>query len=182
MFAPHTAQVEIERTEPVGLNVDLAVEKVLKRHAMVSWHVVTLDRLKTRPQDPKAARERITRAWEADERVKFLKPFIESWNKWREYYAPADRTLHAAWLPKSSASITVCESIVDFAKEEDLDLDLLIASGHKAFERSRYPLALTSLLANALDYYARYADDVRVDVDTESYKISASDEWDAESY
>lgn len=148
---------------------------------MVAFAVVTQELLKQRPEDPRAARERIAKAWELDARMTPLRPLIESWNRWREYYAAEDREFHAPWGPRTASHMTACESVVDFAKENSLDLDLLIACGHKAFAKSRYDLTVNMLVAHGLDYFSKFAEAVVIDLDEDEYRASAaSDTWDAE--
>ena len=58
-----------------------------------------------------------------------------------------------------------------------LPKDDWFACGHRAYARSRYPLTLSMLCANGLDYFARHAEQILVEIDEAEYQRKAADEW-----
>lgn len=185
MFAPHTAQITIARAEPAaGLDLEKAASAIRERNESLAEQCFVKLTLKTRPKNKATAYERIVKAWEFDERLKPLQAFVEAWNRWRIFYNNGEENrYYGDWEPKSLGQITMIETVLNTIEQHDLDLDYYIACGHKAYQRSRYPLTLNQLVAHGLDFFSRYLEDVKVDIDEEEYKITASssDRWEAEA-
>jgi hypothetical protein len=175
MFAPHTAQVAIARTEPVGISPELATEIVRKRNAALAFSAIMRDALKVNRSQGQQRTERLLRRWEMDGRMGPLRPFIESWNYWREFYTKEE--IETTWVPKTNGALTTIETIIDLCKENQIDPDLFVACGHRAYARSRYPLSLSMLCANGLDYFNRHAEQILVEIDEAEYQRKAADEW-----
>jgi len=175
MFAPHTAQVEIARTEPIGINAELAAEIVRKRNATLAFEAVSRDMLKVNQTTGQIITARLIKRWETDERLKSLRPFVDSWNYWRERYAKHDYEF--TWVPKTPSQISMMETVNAICQENQIDTDIFIACGHRAYAKSRYSLSLNMLCANGLDFFAKHAEEVLTEIDEDAYQRKAADEW-----
>jgi hypothetical protein len=161
VFGPHTSKIDIQRSEPTDLDLNQAIKKAAKRNAAITQKVVIGDLLKKVPDNAERSRKRILSRWESDERLKHLKPFLDSWNKWREFYTGADNK----WFPKNNGQLTAMENIIDMADKAGLHYDLIIACSFRAFEKRRFSLGLSNVLANGLEHYEKLIDDVLVDIE-----------------
>ncbi len=167
MFTSHSAQIATQRSEPNGLNLQAAIAEIKRRNAALALAVVTRDLLKKRPDDAVASRLRILKAWERDARHQALAPFVESWNYWRRFYAKGD--VHP-WRPTTPGQLTAMESVVEIAREQRIEVDLLIACFHRQWGWLKETPRLTLLVANAITYYNDQVDAVIVDQDELAYR------------
>ena len=173
MFAPHSAQIEVARTEPERLDLEAAIKAAKRRNGLIAIAGVTKFRLRgpVSKERRKKAQEKIKALWERELRLPYLKDFIESWNHWRNYYD--EREYHQDWEPKNRAQLTLIENIIDLAKENELSLDIFIACGFKAFARSKAPLNLQFLFSQGLEFFDRYCEDVNADQDRDEQERRA---------
>lgn len=181
MFEPHSAQINIVREEPKDLDVVVAAQKVRMRNRNITEIVYFKAKLKTRPKDAQTARAKVLKAWDNDSRLVALTPFFESWSRWRNYYHPSENDFVYSYRPTSGSPLSLAERIIHEVGEQGLDLDLVIACGHKAFQKSKIPCRLSMLASQWQEFYDRHASAVRVDLDEDEYRASSSEEWDAET-
>jgi len=157
MFAPHTAKIDIRRDDPTGIDLKKAAEKVRKRNAEFAKHIVIKNLLKKKPTAK--SRDRIMAEWETDERLKYLRPFLEYWNDWGRYYLGD----HYSWSPKNRSQIGCIESILDKVKEREADLYIFIGCAFKAYENRKASVPVSYVLAYGMEWYDRYYDAVYTD-------------------
>ena len=165
MFAPHTSQIVITRSEPEKLDLEKAIAKVQRRNYAIAQLAVTKYRLRSPHANKAKGQAKVKELWERELRLPYLKSFIESYNHWRTYYDP--REYRMEWTPKNRAQISLVENIVEVCKKEDIDLDIFIASSFKAFAKSKIPLPLNFLSSHGLEFFDRYSDEVQCDRDTD---------------
>lgn len=146
---------------------------MLRRNYLISIAGVTRYRIRGSAslESRKKATAKAKALWERELRLPYLKDFIESWNHWRNYYDP--REYRNEWEPKARAALTIVENIIDLAKEHGLSLDIFIACGFKAFEKSKAPLNLQFLLSQGLEFFDRYSDAVNADQDRDEQERRA---------
>jgi len=158
MFYPHLSEITIARDEP---NIDPKKElKVIqRRNSLVASKVVTKDLLKN-PKASKSSRKKLRDGIEFDERLSTTKKFMELWNKWRSFYFDAKPV-----RVKNKGQLTCIEKIIELARENEMNLSILIASTHKAFTRRKVMPGFTMTLAYGIEHYEQYANAVVDDID-----------------
>jgi len=167
MFAPHTAKTYIKRCEPRGIgNLGSAQEAVALRNRRIAEKVVTGSLLKSKPKSESKSLKRILREWETDERLKKLKPFVEYWNKWAQYYRDFDNN----WWPKNRSQISCMERIIEVADEKGVHLDTFLGCTWKATEKRRHAPTVQLCLSNGIEFYDRFIGDLEFDLDQDEYE------------
>lgn len=167
MFAAHKAQINVERSEPTDLNLDMAQEIVRKRNASYCEDVVLKNLLK-KPKNEKKSQRKILKAWEMDEQLKMVNGFTMLWNHWRKFYI-GSRSYYKEWEPNNRAQLTVIGKIVSDVETHDLDLGLYIACTFKAWEFRHFPPTVQICLSNGLDYYNEFISAVMADIGENDY-------------
>ena len=106
MFYPHLSEITIARDEP---NVDPKRELKLiqRRNSLMAAKVVTNHLLKN-PKASKVSRKKLSDKIEFDERLATTKSFMETWNKWRDFYFDAK-----PMKVKNKSQLTCIEKIIE---------------------------------------------------------------------
>jgi predicted HTH transcriptional regulator len=166
MFYPHYSEIEITRAEPE--NVDGELEDIVKeRISFIAERVVTSSFLKGK-KIKKQTQNKIRKLEERDARKKSLESFMERWNYWRRFYFDiGPNTL------KTTSQMGAVENIIKMAKENNLNLDMLIASVHKGYAWGKLRPTFTTVLSKGVDLYDQYYEDVLADIDNRSYEDEA---------
>jgi len=116
------------------------------------------------PKDPREvarAKAKMRKEAELAERLKLCRNFVLMWNRWRDFYLNL-----SAVEPKTSAQVTAIENAIAFAKEHELDINMMIACVHRAFRKRKFRPNYTNLYDDkALDIYDSNYDHVLADTD-----------------
>ena len=169
MFAPHKAKIKVRRRQPTIEEVERA-KKILKRRIeRLATAAVEKDKIsveKTRSTIAKVEKA-VQKKIEFDDRKEALRNFIESFNKWRNYFVP-DR--EHAWRPKTLGQLRMIERVVDVVQENDLNQDLFVACSFKAVEKWKFKVpAFNQMLTKGAEWYEIYCEDVLATIDAEEY-------------
>lgn len=170
MFSSHLATFNINRSEPDSIN-SKDCEYVKIKFSKLAEQIVLKSILKA-PKDPrskKALEKKIKGKIEFEERFKSVKSFMELWNKWRLFYFDLDPI-----EPKNSHQLTAIENAIEFAKDNDLDMNMLIGCVHCAFRKRRFKPNFTNLYDKGIDLYEKFYDKVLGDLDRDEYHDSSS--------
>jgi hypothetical protein len=165
MFCSHHAIIQIERDDPSDRLSDKNEIKIKKMFAKMAETIVLKNILQA-PKDETALRRaklKLKREAEFAERLRHCSGFLAIWNKWREFYFKL-----SPYEPKQAHQITAIENAIEFAKEKELDLNMLIACLHRAFRKRRIKPNFTNLYDDkALEVYDINYDLVLSDLDRE---------------
>jgi hypothetical protein len=162
-FSPHLAQIQIERREPDQFNIDETTREIRKRNAQLAERIVVEGWLK-RPKPKAKANKKLKRVIEFEERLKLTGDFMEIWNHWRHFYFELP-----AMKIKTPGQITGIENIAKLVEDEGLNLNMLIATTHKAFVWRKVNPNFNQVVFNGLEFYDRFYDEVQKDVDRQEY-------------
>jgi len=173
MFSPHLASIQIDRAEPSkNFDAEKSHLEVARRFDALAQKIVLRDNLKKRvdPKRSKKANEKIKKMVETDERMKFTKNFLNTWNHWREFYfqLPAIEV-------KTSGQVTLIENAIDFAKEKEMDLNILIACVHRAYQKRKFKPSFQEIITRGEEHYQLY-DDVIADIEKDEYERKSMDQ------
>lgn len=169
MFFGYTSKIDIQRSEPSNEtyftgSLDKVKKAVEKRNARIAEKVVIKSLIRKKPTEK--SKVKLINAHEKDERIKYLSSFIESWNKWGDYYSDFSHR----WEPKNRAQLTAIENILDLCKKEEIDCELFVACVWKSYEKRRFNPNVQSCLAYGLEAYDRYIDSIREELAYIEYK------------
>lgn len=165
MFFPHLASIEIGREEPsADFDVRRAKEIIRRRNSELAEKIVLKDLLKA-PKASKKTDEKLRKMIEFDKRLDSTKRFMEKWNYWRYFYFNL-----APIYPKNSVHLTCIENIIDISRENNIDLNLLIATVHRAFLTRKFKPSFQIVIAHGLEFYETFYDDVVCDVEKKEYE------------
>lgn len=138
-----------------------------RRFAALAKQIVLRDAI-TKPKDNqkrKKAHEKIRKLVEFDERKKHVSDFLVMWNRWRDFYfqlPPVD--------VKTPGQVTTIENAIDFAKENNMDLNLLIACVHRAYsKRLKLKPGFSEIISRGIEHWQLY-DDVIADIEKEEFE------------
>lgn len=167
MFTAHLAEISVTRNEPPGsFDHAKAARQLAQLFKSIAERVVTADLLKKPNKERRAnAEQKIRDSIEKEERMKTVKEFMESWNRWRLKYLGLQPT-----HPKTKGQLTSIERAIEFAASKDLDLNILIAVVHKAFVKRKFRPNFYLVEQQGEELYERYYTDVMADIDRESYE------------
>lgn len=172
MFVPHLSQIRIDRKEPSkDFNPTTAHIKVARSLSDLARRIVLKEGLKKKkdPVRQNKALQKVRKLVEFDERHKLTKVFMSAWNHWRLFYfdlAPIE--------PKTSGQLTVIESCIDYAKERSMDLNILIACIHRAYQKRKFRPNFDEIIKRGEDHYSLY-EDVMSDIEREEYERKSMD-------
>jgi len=152
MFYPHLAEIKITRDEPNSVGV-------VKSVSNFATDIVTRDLLKN-PKKKSDYKKKLARLLEYDQRYATAKKFMEQWNEWRDFYLDVGPI-----KPKTRGQLTSIENIIEMAKENDLNLNLLIATTHRAYKRRKFRPGFSAVIADGIDNYELHHDKVIADVE-----------------
>jgi hypothetical protein len=155
MFEPDSAKIIVPRSEPVELDVGLAILKVQERNRRLAVDLVVKSLLGS-----KKTMKRLSTVSKMDAVIESCKPFIESWNKWRRFYL--NRTI--PWEPKTQGQCTIMQRWMVFCEENDLSLDTLIGCTFRASRRRRSQPTLQLFSAFCIDNYEEQLEELTADV------------------
>jgi hypothetical protein len=157
MFFPHTSEIEIRRVDTEVITKEVMMH-VQKRNHEIARRVVLKDLLRKPRSNARAIAVN-----ERDVRMIAAQPFISEWNTQQRRYS--DR--HHEWKPKNKSQLSCIEKILTMCEENDLRLNILLASCFIAFSRRKYPLSLQIVISYGLEYYTAYSEQVFADMDEE---------------
>lgn len=174
MFSPHLASIRVDRAEPSkNFDAEKSHLEVARRFDALAQKIVLRDNLKKRvdPKRSKKAHEKIKKMVETDERMKFTKNFLKTWNHWREFYfqLPAIEV-------KTSGQVTLIENAIDFAKEKEMDLNILIACVHRAYQKRKFKPSFQEIITRGEEHYQLY-DDVIADIEKSEWESKSMDRY-----
>jgi hypothetical protein len=144
---------------------------VARRFGVLAQKIVLKDQIKKKvdPKRSKKAHDKIKKMVEFDERLKFTREFLKAWNHWRKFYFE---------LPpvevKTSGQLTAIENCIDFAKERNMDMNILIACVHRAHQKRRFKPGFDEIVKRGEDHYQMY-DDVMADIEKEEFERKSMD-------
>lgn len=163
MFASHTAQITVVRKEPSQeFDPDTASVVLARRFTELAERIVVGSLLKEPKEDnrKKRAQKKLADLYEKDERMRGVRDFMNDWNHWRDFYFNL-----APMMPKTRGQLTIIENCIEYAKERNMSINMLIACVHKAYEKRKLKPNYNEILINGEDHYERYWDDVMADID-----------------
>jgi hypothetical protein len=163
MFLPLMGCAIVDREEP-SVKLSEAASFVKKRNSKIAMKVVLKDKLgkKTKARATKKMRY----ANELHARMQAIKPFIESWQRWSDFYEDAAYT----WTPKTGSHVSCIENILKECEEKELDFDVVIACGFKAYDGKTKRISINVLRSYYEDFYNQYYEEVMNDIDKEESK------------
>jgi hypothetical protein len=105
------------------------------------------------PIKAKKAKNKIQKMLEFDERLKTAKNFVKCWNDWRAFYLE---------LPplevKTKGQLTVIENCIEWAKLRDIDINMLIACVHRAYQKRKFKPGFDEILKRGDEHWQLYPD------------------------
>lgn len=125
--------------------------------------MITEALLKSKPKSPAKSRKKIAKEWEREKRLEAIQPFVEEFNRFREFYVGITNE----WTPKTDAQITCIENVMQLCEEEDIDLGLLVGSSFKALEWKPATPSIQQIQSSGLDKYYQYNEEVLLDIDNQ---------------
>lgn len=165
MFCSHLSIIKINRNEPTGLDVEKETAKIRRMFARMSEDIVVRNILQA-PKDPKEVARlklKMKKQSEFDERLKMSKGFIDLWNKWRDFYFGLP-----SYTPKQASQLTAIESAIKFCRENEMDLNMMIACLHRSYKKRTIKPSFFNLYdEKALDTYDSFYNTVLADLDRE---------------
>ena len=166
MFYPHYAQMFIERDEP---ELDVGSQKAIvrKRFAALAERIVIKDDLK-KVKKKNIVYKKIRDLHETDVRERSIEDFLEIWNRWRRFYFDV-KDMKA----KTKTQITTIENIIEMPEQNKLNLNMLIATTHKAYEKRRFRPNFNAVLSYGLEYYEEFYEEIMADIDRRNYEDEA---------
>lgn len=75
--------------------------------------------------------------------------------------------------PKNKAQLTSIERAIEFAKERDLDLNILIAVVHRSSKKRKFRPHFNMIEQHGEELYERFYDEVIADIDRWQYETEA---------
>lgn len=167
MFYPHRANILANREEPSNLDLKSATDFVMARNSAVAARVIAKAILQPK-KITKRVEKKISNAWQLQQGKQDVTPFMIIWNRWRKFYFE---------LPpiavKTVAQLTQIENILTMAREENLDLSLLIACTHKAFVWRKVNPNFSEVIYAGKDHLGRFREEVLIDIDKAAYQVGA---------
>lgn len=157
MFFPHTSEVEVRRVDTEVITREVMM-KVQRRNREIARRVVLKDLLRKPRSNTRAIAVN-----ERDVRMIAVQPFVSEWNVQQRRYS--DR--YNEWRPKNKGQLTCIEKILTMCEENDLQLNILLASCFIAYAKRKYPLNVQIVLSYGLEYYAAHSEQVFADMDEE---------------
>lgn len=170
--SPHLAEIRLVRKEPPKtFDSEKATRELAQQFYKLAQKIVYKKKL-SKPIDKAKAdslKPKIASVVIFEEDVRKLEPFMAIWNKWRSFYfeLPPNHI-------KNKQQVTVIRNILNFVKEHDLNIHILIAAIHRKYVGSRFRPTYQSVLTYGLETYDQYHDDVLSDIDTRRYEEGAS--------
>jgi hypothetical protein len=157
MFFPHTSEVEIRRVDTEIITKEVMMH-VQRRNHEIARRVVLKDLLRKPKSNTRAIAVN-----ERDVRMIAAQPFIAEWNAQQKKYSDRYRD----WKPKNKTQLSCIEKILNMCEENDLQLNILLASCFIAYAKRRYPLTPQIVISYGPEYYAAHSDQVFADMDEE---------------
>lgn len=165
MFCSHHAIIQVERDDPsdrLDSKNEIKIKKMFARMA----ETIVLKNILQAPKDPVALRRaklKLKKQTEFAERLKSCAGFLSIWNRWREFYFKL-----STYEPKQAYQLTAIENAIEFAKENELDLNMLVACVHRSFRKRKIKPNFTNLYDDkAVEVYDSHYDLVLSDLDRE---------------
>lgn len=163
MFYPNYAEIGIIRSEPQTVDEEVVRKKI----SYIAERVVTKSFLKGKTIKKKTVKK-IRRLEQTDERRKSLQPFMAKWNYWRQFYFDVGPN-----KLKTPSQMGAVENIIEMSKENNLNLDVLLACVHKAYCWGKLRPTFTTVLSRGIEFYERHYEDVLADIDKQNYEDEA---------
>ena len=161
MFFPHLSSIQCSRDEPINKISDKRILELRRKYAELATKIVYEDWLKEPQKKPQKLKELI----EFDQRIRTTESFMNVWNFWRNFYFDLTPI-----TPKNKSQLTCIENIIDMTKKEKLDLNMLIATVHKAHSFSKFMPSFQKVLFKGIEYYEQFYDVVVEDVNRQHYE------------
>lgn len=100
-------------------------------------------------------------------RVKEIKPFVDSWNRWRGFYFDIPNPV----VIKTPSQLSMAENALKFLKENNRNPDIAIACLFKLYKMRKYKLLPNfSALKTMPDIYEELYDGALADIEEMIYK------------
>jgi hypothetical protein len=131
-----------------------------RRFARLTHEIVLREAVKK--QDPVRANRaqlKVQKMFEFGERSKLYKEFMKAWNHWRKFYFDM-----ADIEPKTPSQLTMIENCIDYAKTRNMDLNILIACVHRAYQKRKFRPGFGEILIRGEEHYQLY-DEVMSDLE-----------------
>lgn len=143
---------------------------MVERFSRLAEEIVAKNLIKTPTEEKRVLRGEagLRKQAEFQERLKSVKDFMKHWNFWRRFYfdlPPIE--------PKTSGQLTTIEKCIDFAKDNDMNLSVLIGVVHKGFEYRRFKPNYNSILLYGEELYEKFHSRVTADIDQKEYEKRA---------
>ena len=168
MFYPHFSDYTVRRTEPQGLNIEVATAAAKKRNMRVAERMLYRSMMGKKKSREKDIHKKIQKGNEFDERLKTTAEFMVIWNRWRAFYLDLGPI-----QPKMSAQLTAIESALDIAKSNSFNLSVFIAAIHREFKRRKVNPGFNDLVRYGEEHYHKHYSGVVADLDDLEYQEEA---------
>jgi hypothetical protein len=169
MFRSHHAKILIVRREPLkDFNQENTTRSVLKLFESLTLSAIKEDLISAKsPSRKSSALSKIKKEADFEMRLKAIKPFLHSWNKWRSLYFDVPTPVSI----KSSSQLTMAENALAFLKENNRNTDIAIACLFKLYKMRKYKLLPNfSALKTMPEIYEELYDKALADIEEMIYK------------
>lgn len=167
MFYPHCAEIRRKRREPEEKILKEEAELFRRSRAKIVNRAV-LNFFTNLARKP-GATTKLFEAERVEDRKKELDALLATWNKWRRFY------FH---LPpqeiKTKSEVTILEKIKAMIDSNGHNADLFLACTMKAYAWGRFRPAFAACLSRGEEFFDRYCEDVRADIEKDYYEEGAS--------
>ena len=126
--------------------------------------MITKDLLKAKPKSSAKSAKKIAKEWEREKRLESIGPFLEEFNRFREFYVGIENE----WSPKNDGQISCIENIIEWCDQNEVDLGLFIACQFKALAWKPATPSVQVMQSNGAEKYEQYVDSVLSDIDANS--------------
>lgn len=172
LTSPHLVEIRIIRKEPGSTFNSKAAARILaEQFSVLAERIIAKGILKKPacPKNRKRAEDKIMDLVETDERLKTVKFFLESWNKWRDFYFDLP-----ALEIKTKSQLTSVENAIAFINEHGLNMQLMIAAVHRAHRHRKFRPNFNTITHLGIECYDEHYDYVMADIDERNYVERAS--------